>query len=68
MEGYFVEIWNNYLNLLEINFVYLDEDDQDKLIWTKNGINGDYIAKKGYEVAIIEQCEGEKYWWWRCYS
>ena len=60
MEGDVVERWNNYLNMLEIKFVYLDEDDQDKLIWTKNAINGDYTAKKGYEVAIMDLFEGEK--------
>ena len=41
MEGGDAERWNRYVNLLEINFVYLDEDDQDKLIWIRNAINGD---------------------------
>ena len=68
MEGDVVKRWKNYLNMLEINFIYLDEDDQDKWIWTKNAINGDYIARNVYEVAIMERCEGEKYWWWGCYS
>ena len=64
MEGDDAERWSRYVNLLEINFVNLDEDEQDKLIWTRNVIDGDYTAKKGYEVAILEQFEGEKSWWW----
>ena len=35
------------------------------LIWTRNAADGDYTAKKGYEVAIMEQFDGEKSWWWR---
>ena len=64
MEGDEVERWNNFVHLLEINFVNLDEKEQDKLIWTRNSTNGDYIAKKGYEMAILDQTEGHKSWWW----
>ena len=50
--------------MLESNFVSLDEDTQDTLIWTRNEIDGHYTAKKGYEVAIMKQYEGEKPWSW----
>ena len=61
MEGEDAESSNSYVNNLETNFVYLDEYEHDKLIWSRNAINGDYTAKKGYEVEILEQFEGEKY-------
>ena len=49
---------------MESSFVSLDEDTHEKLIWTRNEIDGHYTTKKGYEVAIMEQFEGEKPWWW----
>ena len=64
LEGVDVVCWKTYIELLESSFVSLDEDTQVKLIWTRNEIDGHYIAKKGYEVAIMEQFEGEKPWWW----
>ena len=51
--------------MLESNYVCLDEDTQDKPIWTRNAADGDYTAKKGYEIAITEQFDGEKSWWWQ---
>ena len=57
LEGDDIECWNNYINLLELNFINLDEVEQNKLIWTRNAIDGDYTAKKGYEVEILEQFE-----------
>ena len=64
MEGDDAVTWKTYIDLLESNFVSLDEDSQDTLIWTRNEIYGHCTAKKGYEVAIMEQYEGEKPWWW----
>ena len=37
---------------------------QDTLIWARNELDGYYTAKKGYEVALMEQFDGEKPWWW----
>ena len=54
MEGEDAERWNNYVNNLEKNFVYLDEYETNKLIWTRNAINGDDATKKGYEVEIMD--------------
>ena len=65
LEGDDVECWNNYINPLDLNFISLDEDTQDKLIWTRNVIDGYCTTKKGYEMAILEQYEGEKSWWWQ---
>ena len=31
----------------------------------KNAEDGDFTAKKGYEVAIMEQFNGDKSWWWK---
>ena len=64
LEGNEVERWNNFVNMLEINFINFDEEDQDKLIWTRNSTNGDYTTKKGYEMAILDQTEGHKAWCW----
>ena len=64
LEGEYVVEWNIYVKKLVAIFVQLDEDEQDKLIWTKNAVNGEFIAKKGYDVANFEQTEGEKRWWW----
>ena len=64
MEGDDTVRWKTYTDLLESNFVSLDEDTQDTLVWTRNEIDGHYKAKMGYEVAIMEQFEGEKPWWW----
>ena len=49
---------------MEINFISLDEEDQDKLIWTRNSTNWDYTTKKGYEMEILDQTKGHKAWWW----
>ena len=53
MEGDDVKIWNNFVHMLEINFVNLDEEEHDRLIWTRNSTNGDYTTHKGYEMTII---------------
>ena len=37
--------WNRYMSKLVTSFVHLDEDMQDKLIWTKNAENGEFSAK-----------------------
>ena len=60
------ESWGSYVHLLETNFINLNEEDQDKLIWTRNSTNGEYTAKTGYEIAITEQTEVQKEWWWGC--
>ena len=48
------------MNKLVASFVQLDEDEHEKLIWTKNAVNGEFTAKKGYDVANIEKTTGEK--------
>ena len=40
-----IEKWDSYVHLLETNFINLNEEDQDKLIWTRNSTNGEYTAK-----------------------
>ena len=64
MEGDDAESWNSFVHLLEINFINLGEEKHDRLIWTMNSTNGDYTTKEGYEMEIIDQIEGDKYWWW----
>ena len=62
LEGEEAKYCKEYIKLLESNCVCLDEDTQDKLIWTRNAEDRDFTAKKGYEVAIMEQFGGEKSW------
>ena len=50
--------------MLVARFFHLDEGDPDKLIWTKNAVNGDFSSKKGYEEAIMDQFDKDKCWWW----
>ena len=59
------EEWNRFLNKLVARFFHLDEETQDKIIWTKNAKDGEFSAKQGYEVASNELEEGEKRRWWR---
>ena len=47
LEGDEVECWQGYIKLLESNYVCLEEDTQDKLIWTRNAEDEDFTAKKG---------------------
>ena len=44
------EEWEEYVSLLKSNFIHLEEDREDKLVWTKNPINGDFTAKLGYKT------------------
>ena len=36
--------------MLKSNFIYLEEVREDKLVWTKNPVNGDFTAKLGYKI------------------
>ena len=62
--GDLVVEWNHYVTRLVNNFIHLEEDESDKLIWTKNGKCGSFSAKLGYEVATKDENEGEHLWWW----
>ena len=33
--------------MLKSIFIHLEEDKEDKLVWTKNHLNGDFLAKLG---------------------
>ena len=43
------EEWEEYISLLKSNFILLEEERKDKLVWTKNPVNGDFMAKLGYK-------------------
>ena len=56
--------WNIFVSKLVFSFVHLEAGEQDKLIWTKNGVDEIFSAKLGYEAIIQETFQGEKRWWW----
>ena len=59
------EEWEKYVSLLKSSFSHLQEEKEDKFVWTKNRVNGDFSAKLGYEAIRQESFQGEKIWWWR---
>ena len=64
LSGGEAEECNSYVNMLVAIFFHLDEGYPDKLIWTKNAVNGDFSSNKGYEEAILDQFDKDKCWWW----
>ena len=42
------EEWEEYVTMLKSNFIHLEETREDKLVWTKNPVNGDFTTKLGY--------------------
>ena len=48
-----------------MNFIHLEEDRDDKLVWTKNLVNGDFMAKLGYKTWVGENFQGEMEEWWK---
>ena len=55
--------WNRFVNKLVFTFMHLEVGEKEKLIWTKNGVDGDFSAKLGYEAINQETFQGEKRWW-----
>ena len=41
------EEWKEYVSLLKSSFIHLEEEKEDKLVWTKNPVNGNFSAKLG---------------------
>ena len=54
-----------YVSLLKSSFIHSEEEKADKLGWTKNPVNGDFMAKLGYKNCAWEQHLGEKMDWWK---
>ena len=44
--------WNSFISLLVSNFIHLNMDIDDKLVWSKNVKNGIYTAKLGYKAMM----------------
>ena len=59
------EEWEEYVSLLKSSFIHLEEEKDDKLVQTKNPVNGDFTAKQGYKIWAWEQHQGEKMNWWK---
>ena len=59
------EEWEEYVSLLKSSFIHLEEEKEDKLVWTKNPVNGDFSAKLGYKTWVWNQHQGEKMEWWK---
>ena len=58
------EEWEEYVSLLKSCFIHLEEEKEDKLVWTKNIVNGDFSTKLGYKTWAWEHHQGEKREWW----
>ena len=48
------EEWNDFVSLLKSCFIHLEEEEKDNLFWTKNPVNGDFMAKLGYKNWSLE--------------
>ena len=59
------EEWEEYVSMLKSNFIYLEEAREDKLVWKKNPVNGDFTAKLGYKIWAEENFQGEIKEWWK---
>ena len=59
------EEWEEYVTMLKSNFIHLEETREDKLVWTKNPVNGDFTAKLGYKTWAEEKFQGETKEWWK---
>ena len=56
--------WEENVSLHKSNFILLEEGRIDKLVWTKNPINGE-SAKLGYKTWAWEKHQGVKETWWK---
>ena len=54
--------WNHYITKLVNCFIHLEEEEMDKLIWTKNGKYGSFSAKMGYDVTMEREHDGMDRW------
>ena len=59
------EEWEEYVSLLKYKFILLEEGRIDKLVWTKNPINGEFTAKLGYKNWAWEKHQGANETWWK---
>ena len=57
--------WNDFVSLLQLCFIHLEEDAKDKLVWTKNPATGDFTTKLGYKSWELEHYQGDKSYWWK---
>ena len=56
--------WNLYITNLGNFFIHLRDEETNKLIWTKNGKDGSFYAKMGYDVAMEREHNDTELWWW----
>jgi len=56
--------WDWYVIFLTHSAIKLIEEE-DKISWSKNLVNGEYMVKLGHEPRIIEDLHAERVLWWR---
>ena len=49
----------------QVMFYSSRREKEDKLVWTKNIVNGDFSTKLGYKTWAWDQHQGEKMKWWK---
>jgi hypothetical protein len=64
LEGGLKIEWDRYIGNLVENFIRLKIDENDLFVWSKNPLNGAFIAKLGYKDAMEFSFSKEKRWWW----
>jgi hypothetical protein len=64
LEENFKEEWSIYTGVLSSNFILLDEEKIDTLIWERNEKTGNYTTKRGYHLIASREFEGKNKWWW----
>ena len=55
--------WNSFISLLVSNFIHLNMDIDDKMVWSKNVKNGIYTTKLGYKAMMEEMHPSEPLFW-----
>ena len=44
------EEWEEYVSPLKSSFIHLEEEKEDKLVWTENPVHGNFSSKLGYNT------------------
>jgi len=65
LEGDKVVDWEEYIKILYSNFIWLQQEAEDTLIWSRNEKTGQFTTKLGYHGQVEVQFEGNKMWWWK---
>jgi hypothetical protein len=63
LEGQDTIDWNQFVDLLFLNYIRIQEEEEDSLIWTKNPATRDYTSN-WISYSYGGTSLAEKQWWW----